>query len=326
MCLIIMMNHSVIHHVSVMNRDIEKSFRFYHNILGLDLLLKTVNQDDVEMYHLFFSDTTGRPGTEFTIFQMTNGTDKTFGTNSIERTVFTVPSIEALYFWEKRLNEHGLFNCEIEEYNDSKILRFEDYDGVQLGLVPLKDAGSPSDYFGRKTDDISLENAIIGIDSVHLRVRYSLATTNILEQFFDLSVTKQLKQGEWPITVLSQPNSFLEQEIHVIEDKQNSLEIPGIGSSHHVALSVKDKNELNEVEALVIDKNFINSGIKNREFFHSLYFREPHNILIEVATEEVELSKAAHESYDNAEFDDVPLALPDFLEPRRTFIEHNLFK
>ncbi|MFL2101003.1 VOC family protein [Desemzia sp. FAM 23989] len=321
-----MMNHSTIHHVSVINRDIEKSFQFYHNILGLDLLLKTVNQDDIEMYHLFFADTTGRPGTEFTIFQMTNGADKAFGTNSIERTVFAVPSVEALYFWEKRLNDYGLFNCEIEDYNDSKILRFEDYDGVQLGLVPLKGSGSPSDYFGRETADISLENAIVGIDSIHLRVRYSLATTTILEQFFHLSVTKHLMQGDLPVTVLSKADSFLNQEIHVIEDKQNPLEILGIGGAHHVALSVKNKDALQAVETLVADKNFINSGIKNREFFYSLYFREPNNILIEVATEEVALDRSAPESYDDAEFDDVPLTLPDFLEPRRAFIEHNLFK
>lgn len=157
-------------------------------------------------------------------------------------------------------------------------------------------------------------------------MRYSLATTNILEQFFDLSVTKQLKQGDLPVTVLSKADSFLDQEIHVIEDKQNPLEILGIGGAHHVALSVKNKDELKEVESLVVDKNFINSGIKNREFFYSLYFREPNNLLIEIATEEVALDKGAHESYDDAEFDDIPLALPDFLEPRRAFIEHNLFK
>ncbi|MBM6614837.1 VOC family protein [Desemzia sp. RIT804] len=320
------MNHSIIHHVSVINRDIEKSFQFYHNILGLDLLLKTVNQDDIEMYHLFFSDTTGRPGTEFTIFQMTSGADKTFGTNSIERTIFAVPSVAALNFWEKRLNEYGLFNCEIEDYNNSKILRFEDYDGVQLGLVPLKNADNLTDYSGRVTTDISLENAIVGIDSVHLRVRYSLATTTILQQFFDLSLTKTIHHGDLTATVLSKEDSFLDQEIHVIEDKKNPLEVLGIGGTHHIALSVSNNTELKEVEELVVDKNFMNSGIKNREFFYSLYFREPNNILIEVATEEVALDKASQESFEGVEFDAVPLALPNFLEPRRAFIESNLFK
>lgn len=320
-----MMNQSIIHHVSVINRDIEKSFHFYHNILGLDLLLKTVNQDDVEMYHLFFSDTTGRPGTEFTIFQMTNGIDKTFGTNTIERTVFAVPSVAALYFWEKRLNNLGLFNCEIEDYNGSKILRFEDFDGIQLGFVPLKEDSDTTAYFGRKTVEISLENAIVGIDSVHLRVRYSTPTANLLYTLVGLSSTKTIQQGNFTTTVLTKANSFLNQEIHLVEDKKNPIEIPGIGSVHHLALSVKNKAELQTVENKLTNKNFFNSGIKNREFFHSLYFREPNNLLIEIATEETSLSKAAHESYEKVDFKDIPLLLPDFLEPRRTTIEQRLF-
>lgn len=64
------MTHPIIHHVSVINRDSKVSFEFYHKLLGLDFLLKTVNQDDMEMYHLFFGDTTGRPGTEFSVFEM----------------------------------------------------------------------------------------------------------------------------------------------------------------------------------------------------------------------------------------------------------------
>lgn len=309
----------IIHHVSVINRDVAKTFQFYREVLGLDLLMKTVNQDDIEMYHLFFSDTKGRPGTEFTIFQMQTGRDKQFGTNAIERTVFAVPSEAALQFWEKRLNDLGLFNCEIESYNDSKILRFEDYDGVQLGLTPVTD--TRNEFYAHATEEITLENAIIGIDSVHLRVRYPKATANILTHYYDLEPVKLLQDNDLQVTVLSKANSLFDQEIHLIEDKDRSLEVQGIGSAHHIALSVKDKAELEIVEEKVVERNFVNSGIKNREFFYSFYFRESNNILFETATEEITLEK---ETYEEAAFDKIPLYLPSFLEPRRNFIESNL--
>ncbi|QQP70117.1 VOC family protein [Carnobacterium sp. CS13] len=316
-----MLNSSVIHHVSVINRDIEQTFRFYHKLLGLDLLLKTVNQDDVEMYHLFFGDTKGRPGTEFTVFQMKDGVDRTFGTNAIERTVFAVPTVEALYFWEKRLNENDVFNCEIEDYNDSKILRFEDFDGVQLGMVPIRD--TINDFFPRETAEISLDNVILGIDSVHLRVRYPLATSKNMQRMFGLEVTKNIHQGSLLTTVLSKDNTLFNQEIHIIEDKMSSREVLGIGSAHHIALSVKDTSELSEIEQQVIERNFKNSGVKYREFFTSIYFREPNQLLFEVATEEISFTK---EDYGSTEFDDIPLSLPRFLERKRESIESHLYK
>lgn len=82
------MTSPIIHHVSVMNRDVQRSFEFYHKLLGMELLLKTVNQDDMEMYHLFYGDTTGRPGTEFSVFEMKSGPTKAYGTNSLERMIF----------------------------------------------------------------------------------------------------------------------------------------------------------------------------------------------------------------------------------------------
>lgn len=89
---------TIIHHVSIVNRNARKSFEFYREVLGLDLLMKTVNQDDNNMYHLFFGDKTGRPGTEVTIFEITGRVDKQFGTNDIERLMFKVQSKSSLEF------------------------------------------------------------------------------------------------------------------------------------------------------------------------------------------------------------------------------------
>ncbi|HJB22658.1 MAG TPA: VOC family protein [Candidatus Jeotgalibaca pullicola] len=311
------MNKSIIHHVSVINRDVSKTYEFYHDILGLSLLLKTVNQDDISMYHLFFVNKDGQPGTNFTIFEMQDGMDRKFGTNGIERIVFAVPSVESLYFWEKYLNELDLFNCEIEEYNDSKILRFEDFDGVQLGFVPAR--YDRKVYTGKGTEKIPDEHAIIGFDSVHLRVRYPEASAILFKQFFDLSISKTLDDE---VMVLSSENTFLNQEIHLMEDKKSPLEVMGIGGSHHLAITVQDREELEEIDAKINERNFKSSGIKDREFFQSTYYREPNNILIEVATLEGHVPKVDHEKY--ASFDEIPLQLPEFLETRRGFITDNL--
>ncbi|MGP6145526.1 VOC family protein [Jeotgalibaca sp. A122] len=303
----------IIHHVSAINRDAEKTYEFYHGVLGLNLHLKTVNQDDTAMYHLFFSDTEGRPGTEFTLFEMKSGVDRKFGTNAIDCTAFAVPTTNSLVFWEARLNERGYFNCEIENYNDSHILHFEDPDGVQLALVPVE---TTEQTYGQPTQAIPLEHAIVGLHSVHLRVRYAKATEAVLTELFNLEVTNRFENR----TVLSRPNALFNQEIHLIEDKNAPLEVMGSGGTHHVALSVKDEAELKVIDEKVRERNFLNSGIKDREFFKSTYFREANGILIEVATEEGQLSKRSQAE----NFADQPLYLPSFLEPRRESIESNL--
>lgn len=310
----------IIHHVSVINRDSKQSFEFYHKLLGLDFLLKTVNQDDMEMYHLFFGDTTGRPGTEFSVFEMKNGAQKTYGTNALERTVFAVPSEASLTFWEARLNLHGVFNCEIENYNGSKILRFEDHDGVLLGLTPVT-MHEDEPYSPYETADIPVEHAIFGIHSVHCRVRYAKATAASFEQLFGLKQLTTFEDNGYHVTVLGTEHALFNQQLHLYEDRTRNLEQMGVGAIQHIALNAKDHNTLLEIEEAILEKNFRYSGIKNREFFQSLYYREPNNLLIEVATEQTNFKKAV---MTTDHLDDIELYLPPFLEQRRSFIESKL--
>lgn len=314
------MKSPIIHHVSVINRDSKRSYEFYHNILGLDFILKTVNQDDMEMYHLFFGDTTGRPGTEFSVFEMKTGAEKKYGTNALERNVFAVPSIDSLYFWEKRLQQFGVFNCELEDYNNTKILRFEDHDGVQLGFVPVK-PNTTDEFFPRETADIPLEHAILGIDSIHCRVRYADATVRSFENFFDLKKSHQFTDNNYDVTVLTKDDALFNQELHIFEDRTRNLEIMGSGGIQHIALNVKTSSALLAVEEKILNKNIHYSGIMNREFFKSLYYRDPNSLLIEVATEEIDFKKP---DISGLTYEEIPLYLPEFLEERRSFIESKL--
>lgn len=314
------MTSPIIHHVSVINRDSKLSYAFYHNILGLDFILKTVNQDDMEMYHLFFGDTTGRPGTEFSVFEMKTGANKKYGTNALERNVFAVPSEESLYFWQKRLQHFDIFNCEVEDYNDTKILRFEDHDGVQLGFTPIKKSAT-DEYFPRTTEEIPVEHAILGIDSIHCRVRYAEATVRSFENFFGLKTKQQFKNNNYDVTILGKDEALFNQELHIFEDRTRNLEIMGSGGIQHIALNVKTDSELLSVEEKILNKNIHYSGIMNREFFKSLYYRDPNSLLIEVATETINFKKP---EISGLTYEEIPLYLPEFLEERRSFIESKL--
>ncbi|NVE07085.1 VOC family protein [Enterococcus faecium] len=141
-----------IHHISIVNRFIRPTFDFYHNILGLKLLMKTINQDDHTMYHQFF------------------------GTNTIERTILKVPSEASLHFWEIYFETQGVCHYGIESFSGRPILRFEGLDATQLALVPLREFEDIDDYFPYVTDQIPTEHAILGIDAIQLRVQYSDAT------------------------------------------------------------------------------------------------------------------------------------------------------
>lgn len=309
-----------IHHVSSLVSDIHTSYDFYHNILGLKLLIKTINQDDTSMYHLFFSDETGQGGTEFTLFQINTFKQNSFGTNSIDRIVFALPDEDAMRYWLQRLDDHQIEHYGIEIYGQDKMIRFEDPDGLRLAFAVVNNPEGK--FFPNQTGPISVEHAILGIHSVHLRVRYPKATQNILEEWFEFIETAKYEDERFPITVMQNDNGLFKHKIYLIDDKINQLEEQGIGGIHHLALYAETDERLKEIQAAIEDKNFENSGIVPREFINATYFREPNGLLFEVATKTLGLPK-----FSKAEsIDDVTLYLPDFLEEKRSQIEQQLSK
>ena len=307
-----------IHHVSSLVSDIHRSYDFYHNTLGLNLLIKTVNQDEQTMYHLFFSDTTGRGGTEFTLFQINTFKENNFGTNSIERIIFAVPSIEALNYWENRLNQLNIEHYGIETYGGELMLRFEDLDGLKIGFAVV--TNSDETYYPNLDSDIPEEFAVLGIHSVHLRIRYTSATQFILKDWFEFHEVARYTEERFPITVVQNTQGVFQHKIFLIEDKINPVEDQGIGGIHHLALYAADKQRLEEIQSLIDERNFTNSGIVPREFIYATYFKEPNGLLFEVASKTVGLPEFPQT--DN--LDDIPLYLPEFLEEKRELIEMEL--
>lgn len=312
----------LIHHVSVINSDMKKSFEFYKHILGMKLVIKTVNQDDREMYHLFVGNAKGSAGSEFTVFEMSGIPNRKFGNNSIDRTIFKVNTEESLDYWQKRLEDFDICHYGIEEYNNKKLLRFEDYDGTPLGLTIKNKDELAHNFHPNKTADIPIEHSILAIDSVHLRIPFPKASQKILKDLLKWKTcSKMIGFNKAETIILSNESTDLYQEVHLIHDNSAVPETMGIGGTHHVAFSAESYGTLMGYEEWLINYNMMSSGIKDREIFKSLYFREANRILFEIATEEMN-----HDILENdfADVDEYPLYLPAFLEKDREKIEYNL--
>lgn len=312
------MNNTGIHHISSLVGNIHQAYHFYHQVLGLKLVLKTVNQEDSSMYHLFFGDDLGRVGTEFTIFDMPHHARQRLGTNRLERTLFLVRDKAALNFWANRLTTYGIEHEGVQAFGQKHLLMFEDEDGQLLGLTYQETRGKMFPYEG---EDIPAEMAIFGIAGIQLRVREEGPLLDLLTEVFGFEEEERLDYQGQKLIVMRFDNVF-QHRIHLIVDKDSPISVTGVGGIHHLALGVLDRSDL---EDLVTRLNLVNrphSGIINRDFMHSLYFRAPNYLLFEVATMVGQRETSTPKQAKN--LDQVELFLPSFFEEERETIEAGL--
>ncbi|WP_347862087.1 ring-cleaving dioxygenase [Salimicrobium sp. PL1-032A] len=304
-----------IHHVSAITKYAQDNYHFYTEVMGLRLVKKTVNQDDPSMYHLFYADAEGSPGTDFTFFEIPMLGSTYEGTNSISATSLRVPSDEALSFWKKRLEAEELSVEPIIARFGRQMLFFRDPEGQRLALVSDENNQGVAPGIRQETDDIPYEYAVQGLGPVYLTVPALEPTEQILVSILGFRKIDKEKN----IHRFSAGQGGTGGEIHVIEDSSLPRERPGKGSVHHVAFRVHDEDELEKWVQRIQEAGLVNSGLVDRYYFKSLYFREPNHILIELATD--------GPGFDNDEPMDSlgeSLALPPFLEDRREDIENNL--
>ncbi|MBF8970382.1 MULTISPECIES: VOC family protein [unclassified Streptococcus] len=309
---------AAIHHISVLASDAAEAYQFYHGILGLSLHLKTVNQDDPTMYHLFFSDETGREGTEFTVFETKTFPKHQSGTNALERTVFWVANQESLIFWKTRLNQAGV-STEWARLWNQEALFFSDPDGQKLALVyPEKLTWQ---VYPPKNPSIDPSNAILGLAGVVIRVQNQQTVTELLTRVFGFEEAPFFDAELMGDSRLD-ADSIFPQHVWIVEDKEQAPQQLGRGGIHHLALGVGSLEELKQTASDLSAKGILHSRIVNRDFMHSLYFKEWHGMVLEVATP---ISEKLVMDYDTMEsFHHLPLYLPDFLEPNRMIIEEGL--
>ncbi|MGE8077490.1 ring-cleaving dioxygenase [Peribacillus loiseleuriae] len=302
------------HHVSMLTKNAQMNHEFYQNVLGLRRVKKTVNQDNPTMYHLFYGDLTGSAGTELSFFEMPIVGRTIRGTNAITQIGLLVPSFDSLLFWKKRFELLDVKHGEITTYASRDALHFEDSEGLQMVLLNNNSEKVPEQWSGWEGSIIERNNRILGIGTIEITVRYleRLAKT-LTDMFGYVEVTRSDKEAIYQ-SVAGQ--SFGEI---VVKQKVGPSEKPGRGSIHHLAIRVKDEEELRYWDEIVKERGFQSTGIVDRYYFQSLYFREANGILFEIATD-----GPGFTADSTVEELGKTLDLPPFLEERRAEIEAKL--
>lgn len=301
------------HHISMITKNAKQTNFFYRSVLGLRRVKMTVNQDDPSMYHLFYGDRTGSPGTELSFFEMPTAGKTYHGTNAITQIGLLVPSKESLAYWKERFEQMGVQHGELTTYANHPALHFEDGEGLRMVL--LVSNGEKAEYWeawGKST--VPLEHQIQGMGTVEITVRRldKLART-LTELFGYIEVSHTDSEA-----VFQSVKGKATGEI-VVKSLETAAEKPGRGSIHHLAIRVKDEEELVYWEKQVRERGFHSSEIIDRFYFKSLYFRESNGILFELATDVPGFTIDGKVESLGEQLD-----LPPFLEAQRDEIERKL--
>lgn len=300
-----------LHHVTAITARAKVNHRFYTQTLGLRLVKKTVNQDDVSAYHLFYADGAGSPGTDLTFFDWP-ATPEQHGTRSVIRTGLRVGNESSLAWWCERLGERAFMTTR----DDRPVIDFEDDEGQRLSLV----ADAHDDRFAPWAQSpVPPEHQIRGLGPLQLSVPRLASTDRIFRDLLELSrVRSYHHEGrEFHVYQIGDlPGAA--RELHVVEEPGVPSARHGAGAVHHLALRTTMADYDKWAERLS-KAGVPHSGPVDRFWFRSLYFREPNGILIEIATDEPGFT--ADEPLESL---GQTLSLPPFLEPRRRDIEAGL--
>ncbi|MBV2226801.1 MAG: ring-cleaving dioxygenase [Sphingobacterium mizutaii] len=304
------MNNKVLglHHITAIANLAKRNYDFYTNTLGLRMVKKTVNFDDPGTYHFYYGDEKGNAGTILTFFPWEGiGKGRTGGGMATE-IAYSIPE-GSLEFWKERFGKNNVLTGEAVERFGELYLPFLDPDGLNLSLVVPKDADN---RIGWSTEQVGKEVATKGFHNSTLTLRDVEPTAKVLTDLLDY---EQIAQ-EGNRYRFKSKNIDTANIIDILVDENAQRGINTAGTNHHIAFRVKD-----DVDQMELREKIMSAGLQitpqiDRDYFHSLYFREPGGVLFEIATE-------------NPGFDvDEPLAelgnslkLPKQYEPQRSAIE-----
>lgn len=270
-----------IHHVTAITSSAEKIYDFFTNIMGLRLVKKTVNQDDIDTYHLFFADDLGSPGTDITFFDFKGISKAIHGNDEIARTGFRVKDDKSLEYWVKRFNHYKVKHTEIKEFFGHKMLEFKDFDGQLYAIYSDENnKGIPSGT-PWKLGPVPNEFAITGLGPIYINVRDLDRMDYILTEVFFMEKTKS--EGNYHLYEMGDGGNG--GSLIVKEDDNISGSRQGYGGIHHIAFRVANKEELEYWIKRLHLLGAPNSGFVDRFYFKSLYTRLYPNVLFEIATD-----------------------------------------
>jgi glyoxalase family protein len=286
-----------IHHITCITADAQRNVDFYARLMGLRMVKKTVNQDEPSVYHLFYADERGSPGTDLTFFEFPNAAPGRAGDGSVHRIVWRVGSADALEFWAKRLRGDGF---DSERQGDR--LRFRDFEGLEheLSLDTSGDAPLIADH-----PEIPAELALHGFDGVRAYGSDPERSRSLLED----ALAFEAGEDGWEARGTRRGGTY------AYDEPPAEPQIQGAGSVHHVAwASLDDEHEA--WRERVIRTGARPTPVIDRFWFRSIYFREPSGVLFELAT-----FSPGFAADEDPEHLGETLVLPPWLEDKREQIE-----
>jgi glyoxalase family protein len=265
-----------LHHLTAIASDPQANVDFYTGVLGLRLVKKTVNFDDPSAYHLYYGDETGTPGSIVTFFYWPgHDTRGRVGSGQNTAIVFSAPAA-SLPFWQARLQSRGVAS-EFRTRFGEKILSFTDPDGIPIELVAVAD----DTRTGWQGGGVPAEHALRGLHTAELTVRVAAPTEKLITDTMGYRLVK--REGN-RARFESAAGGGSGHTIDVITDVSAAPGMGGSGTIHHIAFSVPDDATELEMQKRLHLAGYSVSDVRDRNYFHSIYYREPGGILFEIAT------------------------------------------
>lgn len=265
-----------LHHVTSMAGDARQNNHFFTKTLGLRRVKKTVNFDAPDVYHLYYGDEVGTPGSVMTYFPFPNIGKGRHGVGEVGTTVFAVPE-GSLGYWSKRLADDSVAGVKSKTLFGENRLHFDGPDGDSFALVEAKDDKRAAWVKGGVPDD----EAIRGFHSVSVRLRDSGRTKELLKF---MGYEEVDSAGD--VTRLATPHGNGADVLDIETLPAAPLADLGAGSVHHVAFAVENRAKQLEVRKALLDTGYQVTPVIDRDYFWAIYFRTPGGVLFEVATNE----------------------------------------
>ncbi len=290
-----------IHHITAITGDAQRNVDFYAGTLGLRLAKKSVNQDQPSIYHLFYADEKGDPGSDITFFEFPGAARGRAGAGMVHRVVWRVASADALGFWENRLTDHG-----VEPRRENGSLTFTDPEGLDHELLVPDVTDDP---LTAEHPEIPAEHALQGFDAARAYMSDPDHSRDLLEETLEF----ESRDGGW------EARGERRGGLYVADEPPAERGLQGAGSVHHIAwASPSDDHEAWHERVAAAGAN--PTPIIDRFYFRSIYFREPSGVLFEIAT----LGGRGFAIDEDPDHLGEKISIPPFLEHLRDEIEPNL--
>lgn len=302
---------SGIHHITAIAGHPQKNIDFYVGILGLRMVKKTINFDAPDVYHFYFGDELGTPGTVFTTFPFEGARKGTKGIGELTYTAFSIPA-NSIAYWQERLKKFNVTVSSVLERFGEKLIRFEDHDGMGIELIANDKDSRPGWTKGHIPSDF----AIRGFYGATLNLNSKDQTEELLTKYMDYRFIGE-ENGRYRYGTEGLPGDIVD----ILVDPNGRQGVQSAGTVHHIAFRTANEKSQLEIQNILMSNGYRVTEVKDRNYFKSIYFREPGGVLFEIATDEPGFAIDEDEAHLGE-----ALKLPEWVESQRDKIESKLAK